>query len=77
MGAGFSRACLEKSSRDAVRPQENRQGSKWVAGIGDDGEQILEDILEEPDSAGVDDANMAGKKRVRRLEIRYCRAKKR
>ena len=42
MGAGFSRACLEKASRDAVRPQEkNCEESKWVAGIGEDGEQIL------------------------------------
>ena len=68
MGAGFSRACLEKSSRDAVRPQEKScEESKWVAGIGEDGEEILEDVGEEPDNAGVDDANMGGKRRVRKL----------
>ena len=68
MGAGFSRACLEKSSRDAVRPQEKScEESKWVAGIGEDGEEILEDVLEEPDNAGVDDANMGGKRRVRKF----------
>ena len=68
MGAGFSRACLEKSSRDAVRPQEkNCEESKWVAGIGEDGEEILEDVMEEPDNAGVDDANMRGKRRVRKF----------
>ena len=78
MGAGFSRACLEKSSRVAVRPQEkNCEENKWVAGIGEDGEEILEDVLEEPDNAGVDDANMGGKIEYEDWEIHYCRARKR
>ena len=78
MGAGFSRACLEKSSRDAVRPQEKScEESKWVAGIGEDGEEILEDVMEEPDNAGVDDANMGGKDECENWEIHYCRARKR
>ena len=78
MGAGFSRACLEKSSRDAVRPQEkNCEESKWVAGIGEDGEEILEDVVEEPDNAGVDDANMGRKRRVGKFGNPLLRAKKR
>ena len=63
MGAGFSRACLEKPSRDAVRPQENScEESKWVAGIGEDGVETLEDVVGESDNAGVGDANMGGKR---------------
>ena len=61
MGAGFPRACLEKSSRDAVRPQEkNCEESRWVAGIGEVGVEVMEDVLEEPDNAGVGDADMVG-----------------
>ena len=78
MGASFSQACLEKSSRDAVRPQEKScEESKWVAGIGEDGEEILEDVMEEPDNAGVDDANMGGKSEYDDWEILYYRVKRR
>ena len=63
MGAGFSRACVEKSSGVAVRPQEkNSEESRWVAGIAEDGVEVARDVIEEPDSAGVDDEDMGGGK---------------
>ena len=76
MGAGCSRGCVEKVCDAAVRPQEkNSEESRWAAGIAEDGVEVARDVVEEPDSGGVDDDAMGGKRECVKWEIHFCRVK--